>query len=199
MILVGGIGLPWLRDLDFGTQWISRMQEDDWPKDVLLEDLSYGAHRVLHRLQELDLSRVVLVGCMPRDVDPPGTIRRYRLDLTAPPREEVHDRLSEAVMGIIDLDHTLAVVRHWAGFPSDTVVVEVEPEDREFGLGFSETVESTVLPVAELVRREVRRALDTISDAPLTTPPTAAMPLYAPDPDASMFPPFRSASAEIAP
>ena len=189
VILVGGVGLPWLRDLDYGTQWINRMMADDWPEGVLLEDLSYGAHRVLHRFQELVLTRVVLVGCMPRDIDPPGTIRQYRLDLAPPPLAEVHDRLTEAVMGIIDLDHTLAVVRHWGGFPPDTVVVEVEPEDREFGLGFSETVEATVGAVAAIVRREVNRPVGSTSEAPAIVPPTALMPPYAPSPNAAMFPP----------
>ncbi len=157
MILVGGIGLPWLRDLDYGTQWINRVQGEVWPDGVVLEDLSYGAHRVMHRLQELDMSRLILVGCMPRDVDPPGTIRHYPLDLTPPPLGEVHDRLTEAVMGIIDLDHTLAVCRHWRAFPDDTVVVEVEPEDRAFGLGFSDVVEATVGAVLTIVRAEVSR------------------------------------------
>lgn len=188
VILVGGIGLPWLRDLDYGTQWIERVRNEEWPDGVLLEDLSYAAHRVLHRLQELDLTRVVLVGAMPRDIDPPGTIRRYRLDLSQPPVAEVHDRLSEAVMGIIDLDHTLVVCRHWGGFPADTVIVEVEPEDREFGLGFSDTVEGTVAMVATIVRREVERPADVDSDAPMTSPPNGAMPPPSPSPNALLFP-----------
>ncbi len=33
-VLVGGIGLPWLRDLDFGTQFIRRVEGLDWPDDV---------------------------------------------------------------------------------------------------------------------------------------------------------------------
>ena len=151
-VLVGGIGLPWLRDLDFGTQFIRRVQDLDWPEDVLLEDLSYAAHRVLHTLQDFRPQKVVLVGAMPRDIDPPGTVRRYQLDLTPPPDEEVADRLGEAVGGIIDLDHTLAVVRYWKGFPDDTVVIEVEPADRAFGLGFSNEVESVVDTVLGMVR-----------------------------------------------
>lgn len=153
--LVGGIGLPWLRDLDYGTQWVNRMQNLDWPNHVIVEDMSYAAHRVLHRLQEVRPSKVVLVGCMPRHEDPPGTIRRYNLDLTPPPDEEVHERLTEAATGIIDLDHTLAVVRYYGEFPEDTVVIEVEPEDDTFGLGFSDVVEATVDDVLELVRAEV--------------------------------------------
>lgn len=154
-ILVGGIGLPWLRDLDFGTQFVRRVEGSGWPANVVVEDLSYAAHRVLHRLQEIAPTKVVLVGAMPRDVDPPGTIRRYQLDLTPPPDDEVHERLGEAVGGIIDLDHTLAVVRYWGGFPADTVVVEVEPGDQAFGLGFSDEVERAVEPVLAMVREAV--------------------------------------------
>lgn len=154
-VLVGGIGLPWLRDLDFGTQFLKRIVDEEWPEGVLLEDLSYSAHRVLHLLQEVRPEKVVLVGAMPRDVDPPGTLRRYQLDLTPPADEEVADRLGEAVGGIIDLDHTLAVVRYWKGFPPNTVVIEVEPGDRAFGLGFSDEVESVVETVLAMVHEEV--------------------------------------------
>ncbi|HET9443549.1 MAG TPA: hydrogenase maturation protease [Acidimicrobiales bacterium] len=154
-VVVGGVGLPWLRDLDFGTQFIRRIESLEWPDGVVLEDLSYAAHRVLHRLQELRPTKVILVGAMPRDVDPAGTIRRYVLDLTPPSNEEVHERLAEAAGGIIDLDHTLAVVRYWSGFPESTVVIEIEPADRSFGLGFSDEVEEAVDQVLEMVREEV--------------------------------------------
>jgi hydrogenase maturation protease len=164
--LVGGIGLPWLRDLDFGTQFIRRVEHLAWPDGVVVEDLSYAAPRVLHRLQELTPTKVVLVGAMPREVDPPGTVRRYPLDLTPPPDEEVHERLGEAAGGIIDLDHTLAVVRYWKGFPPDTVVIEVEPADRSFGLGFSDEVEATVDTILAMVREEVGAATSTGSAAP---------------------------------
>lgn len=154
-VLIGGVGLPWLRDLDFGTQFVRRIEGMTWPSGVVIEDLSYAAHRVLHRLQELLPEKVILVGAMPREDVPPGTLRRYKLDLTPPPPEEVHERLGEAVGGIIDLDHTLAVVRHWKGFPDDTVVIEVEPADRAFGLGFSAEIEGVVDQVLDMVRIEV--------------------------------------------
>ena len=162
-VLVGGIGLPWLRDLDFGTQFVRRVEHLDWPEGVLVEDLSYAAHRVLHRLQELEPRKVVLVGAMPREVDPPGTVRRYPLDLTPPSDDEVHERLGEAAGGIIDLDHTLAVVRYWKAFPPDTVVIEVEPGDRSFGLGFSDEVEAAVDTILAMVREEVGSAAEGVS------------------------------------
>ena len=156
--LVGGIGLPWLRDLDFGTNWLARAASLEWPDGVVLEDLSYAAHRVMHRLQELRPGRVVLISCMPRSEDPPGTIRRYALsELAQPDPEEVHERLGEAVGGIVDLDHTLAVCRYWDALPDDTVVIEVEPADSEFGWGFSKPVEEAVAEVLDMVRSEVSR------------------------------------------
>jgi hydrogenase maturation protease len=153
-VLVGGIGLPWLRDLDFGTQFVRRVADETWP-DGVVEDLSYSAHRVLHRMQEFRPHKVILVGAMPRDVDPAGTIRRYQLDLTPPDDDDVQERLAEAIGGVIDLDHTLAIVRWGKGFPPDTVVIEVEPGDRSFGLGFSEEVEASVDKVLALVREEL--------------------------------------------
>ena len=156
--LVGGIGLPWLRDLDFGTNWLARAATLPWPDGVVLEDLSYAAHRVMHRLQELQPGRVVLLGCMPRGTGPPGTIRRYALsELPDTDPGEVHDRLGEAVGGIVDLDHTLAVCRHWNALPDDTVVIEVEPAESEFGWGFSQPVEDAVEEVLRMVRHEVSR------------------------------------------
>lgn len=168
-VLVGGIGLPWMRDLDFGTQFVRRVEGLDWPAGVLVEDLSYAANRVLHLLQELRPPKVILIGAMPRDVDPPGTIRRYTLDLTPPPDEEVQARLADAIGGTIDLDHTLAVARYWKGFPEDTVVIEVEPGDRNFGLGFTDEVEAAVSTVLAMVREEVGSTADQEASPPTGT------------------------------
>jgi hydrogenase maturation protease len=153
-VLVGGLGLPWMRDLDFGTQFVRRVEHFAWPDDVAVEDISYSAHRVLHLLQELHPSKVILVSATARD-DLPGVIRRYRLDLTPPDDIEVHERLSDAVGGIIDLDHTLAVARYWKALPEDTTVIEVEPGDRSFGLGFTDEVEAAMDRVFGMVRAEL--------------------------------------------
>src|SRR5947209_16444899 len=92
---------------------------------------------------------------MPRHHGPPRPHRRYKPGPPPPGGGEVADRVGEAVGGIIDLDHTLAVVRYWKGFPADTVVIEVEPGDRAFGLGFSDEVESVVDTVLAMIREEV--------------------------------------------
>ncbi len=58
-------------------------------------------------------------------------------------------------MGMADLDHTLAVARHWGQLPADTVVIEVEPADTSFGLGFSEELADCIDPILDMVREEL--------------------------------------------
>ena len=159
-VLIGGFGRPGMRDLDFGRQVVECLQQLEWPEGVVVEDLSCSAPLVLHRLQELRPAKVVLVGAVARDLDVPGTLRRYPVDLTPPDPREVHRGLEESVMGLVDLDHTLAMARHWGGLPADTTVIEVEPADASFGIGFSEQLARRVDPILEMVRAELAELAD---------------------------------------
>ncbi len=138
--LVAGFGRPGLRDLDFGRQLVDCLQQLDWPDGVVVEDLSCSVPLVLHRLQELRPAKVVLLGAVPRELDPPATIRRY------------HPDGSTAADGI---DHTLTLARQLGGLPADTVVIEVEPAETSFGLGFSEELARCIDPILDMVRDEV--------------------------------------------
>ena len=71
-LLVGGFGVPWQRDLDFGSRFVCWAEDLDWPAGVVVEDLSYSALHVLHRLQELRPSKVVVVTSAARGEDRPG-------------------------------------------------------------------------------------------------------------------------------
>jgi hydrogenase maturation protease len=153
--LVGGFGLPGMRDLDFGRQFVAYAEALEWPADVVVEDLSYAPHLVLHRLQELGPAAVIFVGSVARGADPPGSVRSYHLDLAPPDPGDVHASLAEGLAGVSELHHTLRVLRHWGALPADTVIVEVEPADTSFGLGFSEEVGSSI----ELIVDEVRSVL----------------------------------------
>ncbi|MBW3574801.1 MAG: hydrogenase maturation protease [Actinobacteria bacterium] len=162
--LVGGLGTPGLRDLDFGRQVVHYLENLEWPKGVVVEDLSYAAHLVLDRVQELRPAKVVLIGVAARGGSP-GSLRRYRIDLTPPPPAQVHQGLSAAGGGTADLDHTLAVVRHWGAFPSDTTIVEVEPADCSFGPGFSEELGECIESIVDLVREEVGGVDEVLDEA----------------------------------
>lgn len=155
-IYVGGVGNPWLGDLDFGPQFIRRYAALEWPPGVVLADAAEAAHRVLHQLREVRPHRVVFVAAFPRG-DPPGTIRRYRIDGPPPDPDDVQARLAEAAGGVIDFEHTLVVTRYYGALPEDTVVIEVEAVDQTFGERFSPAVEACFPKVLELVRGEVSR------------------------------------------
>jgi len=156
--LVGGFGRPGMRDLDFGRHVVDCLQQLDWPDDVVVEDLSCSAPLVLHRLQELRPAKVVLVGAAARDLDPPGTLRRYRVDLAPPAPRTVRQNVEESVMGLVDLDHTLAMARHWGGLPVETTVIEVEPAEATFGIGFSEQLATCLEPIIDMVCAELADA-----------------------------------------
>jgi hydrogenase maturation protease len=156
--LVGGFGRPGMRDLDFGRQVVECLEQLEWPDDVVVEDLSCSAPLVLHRLQELRPAKVVLVGAVARNFDPPATIRRYQVDLAPPAPDELRRSVEESVMGVVDLDHTLAMARHWGGLPADTVVIEVEPAEASFGLGFSEALAGSLDTLLDMIREELAGA-----------------------------------------
>lgn len=158
--LVGGFGRPGMRDLDFGRHVVDCLQQLDWPEDVIVEDLSCSAPLVLHRLHELRPAKVVLVGAAARDLDPPGTLRRYRVDLAPPPPDAVQESVEQTVMGVVDLDHTLAMARHWGGLPVETTVIEVEPAEASFGIGFSEQLATCLDAVVEIVCDELADVVD---------------------------------------
>jgi hydrogenase maturation protease len=164
--LVGGLGLPGLRDLDAGRQFVRYAEQFDWPEGVVVEDLSCAAHLVLHRLQELDPARVVLVGAAARGEGRPGTVRRYRLGTAAPDPLRVHAGLAGSMGGFVDLDHTIGVVRHWGALPADTVVIEVEPADTSLGPGFSDEVAVAFDRILDLVREEAASAVPVHAAAP---------------------------------
>jgi hydrogenase maturation protease len=144
-----------MRDLDFGRRVIDYLQDLDWPDGVVVEDLSCSAPLVLNRLQELRPAKVVLLGAVPRGFDPPATLRRYQLDLTPPPPAKVHRSLEESAMGMVDIDQTLSIARHWGGLPADTVIIEVEPAEAGFGVGFSDDLAACFDPILDLVREEL--------------------------------------------
>lgn len=153
-VLVGGVGLPWRRDLDLGRLLIEALDPSELGDDVLIEDLSYSAHRVMHTLEAHRPRKLVLVAATSRGRKP-GEIVRYAVDTeVAPDPDDVAIRLGESVGGVIDLDHILIVNRYFGSLPRDTVVIEVEAGDESFGTGYSEPVDAVVPRILELIRQE---------------------------------------------
>jgi hypothetical protein len=150
---VGSFGKPGMRDLDFGRQVIDCLQQLDLPAGVVVEILPCSAALMLNRLQELEPAKVVLLGAAGRG-DDAGVVRRYRL----------------VDMAGTDLDHTLAFARAWGGLPANTTVIEVEPDEIELGVGFSDALAGSFDPILDMVLEELADLPDAIPDPPPAEP-----------------------------
>lgn len=155
-VIVAGVGYRNLRDHSIGVEVADRLETAPWPDDVVVEDLSYNPIAVVQRLEdeppEQRFQRAVVVGAVERRGRPPGTVAAYRWDGVLPTDEEIQRAVTEAVTGVIALDNTLVVTRHFGALPDEVVVVEVEPAVQEFGDTFSEVVARQLDGVCELVR-----------------------------------------------
>jgi hydrogenase maturation protease len=155
-VIVGGVGYRNLRDHSIGVEIADRLEAQTWPDDVVVEDISYNPIAVVQRLEdeppERRFERLVVVGAVERDGRQPGTVTVYRWDGKLPGDEEIQRAVAEAVTGVIALDNTLVVARHFGGLPDEVVVVEVEPAIHEFGDVLSDPVGRVFEAVCTLVR-----------------------------------------------
>ncbi len=153
-VIVAGVGYRNLRDHSVGVVVADRLLGRAWDDDVVVEDLSYNPIAVGQRLDdeppERRFARAVMVGAVERENRPPGTVAVYRWDSVLPDDDEIQRSVTEAVTGVIALDNTLVVTRHFGGMPDEVVVIEVEPGVQEFGEDFSEPVAGVIDHVCEL-------------------------------------------------
>lgn len=155
--LVGGVGYAFLRDFSVGPILVRELQDESWPDPIVVEDLSYGPVAVVHRLNEADppFRRLLVVGAVRRG-GAPGAVRAYRWDGVLPAPDEIQDRVSEAVTGVIGLENLVLVPAALGAVPKEIVVVEVEPEVEASGEGLSPRVRSGAERAKKAIRRLVR-------------------------------------------
>src|SRR5512145_379016 len=155
-VVVAGVGYRSLRDHSVGVAVADRLEARAWPADVVVEDLSYNPIAVVQRLEDEPAARrferAVVVAAVERGRGP-GTVTAYRWDGVLPGDDEIQRAVTEAVTGVIALDNTLIVTRHFGALPDEVIVVEVEPAVHEFGDAFSDTVVAVFDGVCDLVAR----------------------------------------------
>ena len=151
--LVAGVGYCHMSDLSVGPFLADRFTREAWPAGVDIEDLSYGPVAVAQTLEDAKpaYARIVFVAAVDRGL-PPGSLRWYRWDGVMPGPDEVQARVGQAITGIVDLDNLLVVVRQFGALPPAVFVVEVQPENQEFGVTFSDTIESQLDDIARIAR-----------------------------------------------
>ena len=149
--LVAGVGYCHMTDLSVGPVLADRFTRETWPAGVDVEDLSYGPVAVAQTLEDAKppYDRIVFVAAVDRGL-PPGSLRWYRWDGVMPDPDEVQARVGQAITGIVDLDNLMVVVRQFGALPPAVFVVEVQPENQEFGVVFSDTIESRLDDMARI-------------------------------------------------
>ena len=156
-VLIGGVGYRYLRDHSAGLEVVDRLSAAALPPNIVVEDLSYNPIAVVQRLEDEPpaqrFGRIVVVAAVERDGRVPGTVTIYRWDGVLPRDEEIHRAVTEAVTGVIALDNTLVVTRHFGALPDEVVVVEMQPALHEFGDTFSGVVAEQLGALCALVIR----------------------------------------------
>lgn len=161
MILVAGVGYSHLTDLSFGPHLVERLQAMEWPDDVQIEDLSYGPITVVQWFQDDPgrFDRAIFAGAMQRG-RPPAMVTRYEWDNTPWSPDEVHERVTEAVTGVVSVENTLIVAGYFGLLPARTSVIEFEPVDVEWGLELGPYGKQRMNEVVDVIRDDVLSAAE---------------------------------------
>jgi hydrogenase maturation protease len=149
-VLVAGVGYRFLRDGSLGPYMADTLAPRAG-NGIEVEDLGYHPIGFKQNLDDRPpYDRIIFVAGVARGRTP-GTIEAYSWDHALPSKEEIQDRVSEAVTGIISLDNLLIVTEALGTLPDDVRVVEAEPVDENWGEGFSPEIEAKLLEIEEVI------------------------------------------------
>jgi hydrogenase maturation protease len=154
--LIGGVGYRWQRDASFGVVAIDALAALDWPSEVTVADLGYGAIYAVQDIADAQppYDRLILIAAAARD-RPSGVVHRYAYESRHAEDDEVLARVREAGAGVIDLDHLLVIGEHMRALPSDVTVFEIEPANVEPGIELSDEGVRLLENVICLVREDI--------------------------------------------
>ena len=147
-VLIAGVGYRWQRDASFGLAVSDALAALEWPANVDIADLGYGALYVTQDLADADPSyaRLILVAGAARG-RVPGRLYCERWQAALPDNAEIQERVREAGAGVVDLDHLLIIATYFGALPQDVILLELEPVDVDGGEGLSPAA-TAVLPEA---------------------------------------------------
>jgi hydrogenase maturation protease len=154
--LIGGVGYRWQRDASFGLAVSDALAALEWPVEVEVADLGYGALYVSQDLADAQppYTRLILIAAVRRD-RAPGELYRDTWTPVVADAEEVQARVREAGAGVVDLDHLLIIANYFGTLPAEVITFELEPVDVSGGEGLSRGVEMLLPRVVEDIRRIV--------------------------------------------
>ena len=167
-VLIGTVGYHNLRDYSVGPKLLPQLQAMAWPSGVDVEEMNWGPIAIVQHFETLaePYQRVVFLSAISNG-RPPGTLtlRRWRGGL--PNTQEIQDRVSEAVTGVISLGNLLVVGEYFGIWPAEVIIVDVEPGPEEAGDSFTPAVQAVLPDIFAAVRQaalEPRAALNSLVD-----------------------------------
>jgi len=158
-VLISGIGYSNMSDMSFGRVLYGKMAEMSWPPHVHVEDLNFGPVMIYQWLEEFPVKfdKVILVSAANRGREP-GTLEMYAWDGRMPDEAGIQACVGEAITGVISLENLLIVCKQFGVLPADVKIIEIEPQNEEYGLEFSAVVAARVTDAIELVKSEAMKA-----------------------------------------
>jgi hydrogenase maturation protease len=156
--VIGGVGYRMLRDYSAGVVISDELAPYSEPPQLHVEDLSYNpvamAQWFADEARSEPFTRAVFVSAVVRgNGAPAGTIRAYRWNHELPDADEIQRAVTDAVTGVISVDNTLVVAEWMKALPPETIVVELEPQEHEFGTELSEAVSFALSEAREIIMK----------------------------------------------
>ena len=162
MILVACVGNIFKQDDGFGVEVAAALAGRPLPDDVRLADYGIRAvHLVYELLDGYDV--LVLVDTVSQQEGAPGTL--YVIEPDLPERKPSQDVLPEVMLDAHDLSPggAMELVPALGGSVDRIVVVGVQPESLDDGIGLTPAVAAAVAPAADLVLKVLERVRPAMS------------------------------------
>jgi hypothetical protein len=102
---------------------------------IAIENMSWGPIQIVQRFQDPEAvrpQRLVLVGAASVSTEP-GRVRTFCWRGGELSPEAVHERIYEAVTGVVDMENTLVIGAHFGIWPDECFVVEADMPGETFG------------------------------------------------------------------
>ena len=161
-VLVACVGNIFKSDDGFGVQVAARLAQQELPEQVRVIDFGIrSVHLVYELLSGYDV--LVLVDTVAHQEGPPGSLYLIEpdigADIDAAPRDD--GGLPEVMLDAHDLSPgaVMELLPTLGGQVRRILVVGVQPQTLEDGIGLSEAVQAAVGPAAAMVVDVVRREL----------------------------------------
>ncbi|TRM76995.1 hypothetical protein DMP16_07135 [Sulfolobus sp. B1] len=155
--LIGGIGYHRLSDYGIGPLIVDILKNLNLPNNILIEDLSYNAVAVYHRLNEINVDEIILVGAI-KKMEKLGKIHIYHLDeINLIEQDKIQELIGESVSGSVDINAIIYFLKYFANedLRRKIKVIEVEVDEIRENNMLSEEIVWSILAVLKIIIKEI--------------------------------------------